>query len=258
MFDDVIGLVMVQIISNLGGSGNSFDAVTVIRPLFVSIGFGVGVVVLCAFVARPILLRILAFRDRLPKFTGTPEFAFIGYTCFLMMLVAATTYAGTSSLFAAYLAGVTQTTSNEGKHPQQRAQPEQATTSAAPSEPPHLHKHVEVTGLYVYEHYYHGPVKRILIPMFFVSCPFPMLTRRHSDSRSGFDWLCDSNHGDVPRKCRVARYSVRHTDGFRKAVHRDVAGSVPAYCQSPSFGSHLKGAIHTLDFLFSTRHRRKG
>ncbi|KFA77464.1 hypothetical protein S40288_08700 [Stachybotrys chartarum IBT 40288] len=189
MFDDVIGLVMVQIISNLGGSGNSFDAVTVIRPLFVSIGFGVGVVVLCAFVARPILLRILAFRDRLPKFTGTPEFAFIGYTCFLMMLVAATTYAGTSSLFAAYLAGVitswydnlartipdsaaTQTTSNEGKHPQQRAQPEQATTSAAPSEPPHLHKHVEVTGLYVYEHYYHGPVKRILIPMFFASIGF--------------------------------------------------------------------------------------
>jgi Kef-type K+ transport system membrane component KefB len=43
MLDDVIGLVMVQIISNLGGSGDSFRTVTVIRPLFVSIGFGVGV-----------------------------------------------------------------------------------------------------------------------------------------------------------------------------------------------------------------------
>ena len=53
MLDDVIGLVMVQIISNLGGSEDSFSAVTVIRPLLVSIGFGVGVVLVLDLFCSP-------------------------------------------------------------------------------------------------------------------------------------------------------------------------------------------------------------
>jgi Kef-type K+ transport system membrane component KefB len=106
MINDVVSLVMVQIISNLGGSSDSFSAVTVIRPLFVSIGFGVGVVLVCRFVARLILIKILGSKGKLPRFTYMPQFAVLGYTCLLVGLVAGATYAGTSSLFAVYLAGV--------------------------------------------------------------------------------------------------------------------------------------------------------
>ena len=59
MLDDVVGLVMVQIISNLGGSATSFTTVTVIRPVFVSIGFAVGLLLLCAFCLQPVLKNCL-------------------------------------------------------------------------------------------------------------------------------------------------------------------------------------------------------
>jgi Kef-type K+ transport system membrane component KefB len=54
MLDDVAGLVMVQVISNLGGSADSFSAVTVIRPVFVSIAFAVVVPAFCWAVVKPI------------------------------------------------------------------------------------------------------------------------------------------------------------------------------------------------------------
>ncbi|KAL2852105.1 Sodium/hydrogen exchanger [Aspergillus pseudoustus] len=192
MLDDVVGLVMVQIISNLGGSGDSFSAVTVVRPLFVSLGFGVGVVLACRFVARPILLRILMSKSQLPQFTRSPQFAFLGYTAVLVGLVAGATYAGTSSLFAAYLAGVitswfdslVRDTANTVIEPpstdEAHPAPEIPTTSSLPdangdstSQVPSQSKHEPtVTGTYIYEHYYHGPVSRILIPMFFASIGF--------------------------------------------------------------------------------------
>lgn len=106
MLDDVIGLVMVQIISNLGDSDDSFTAVTVVRPLFVSIGFGVGVMLMCRFVFRPIIVKILQSKMIFPQFIYSSQFAFLGHTAALVGLVAGATYAGTSSLFAAYLAGV--------------------------------------------------------------------------------------------------------------------------------------------------------
>jgi hypothetical protein len=180
MIDDVVGLIMVQIILNLGGSSDSFSAVTVIRPLFVSIRFSVGVVLVCRFVAHPILIKILRSKDKLPRFTYMPQFAFLSYTCLLVRLVASAIYAGTSSLFAVYLAGVitswfntlacttphstaVQLQQNEDNHSQEQAQSEQAGTSRT-TQSPGLGK---ITSLYIYEHYYYGPVKRILIPMFF-------------------------------------------------------------------------------------------
>lgn len=180
MFDDVVGLVMVQIISNLGGSGDSFTPVTVIRPLFVSIGFGVGVVLVCRFVARPVLVKILESKAKLPQFTHTPQFAFTGYTCLLVGMVAGGTYAGTSSLFAAYLAGVitswfdklVQSSPSPPAAEQQQEDNKsqaQAPTSTPTPQAASSNEQQMVTGVYIYEHYYHGPVTRILIPMFFVS-----------------------------------------------------------------------------------------
>ncbi len=170
MFDDVVGLVMVQIISNLGGGGDSFTPVTVIRPLFVSIGFGVGVVLVCRFMARPVLVKILESKAKLPQFTRTSQFAFIGYTCLLVGLVAGGTYAGTSSLFAAYLAGVITSWFDSLVHTSQTEQQQQNDNSSqAQSANTPQTPSLRVTGMYIYEHYYRGPVTRILIPMFFVS-----------------------------------------------------------------------------------------
>ncbi|KAK2735013.1 hypothetical protein FQN57_001389 [Myotisia sp. PD_48] len=106
MMDDIIGLVMVQIISNLGGKSTSFNPVTVIRPVFVSIGGGVGVFLLCRFLLKPLLDKLFSTKKIFPGFSSTPQFAFLAHTCVLIALVTGATYAGTSSLFAAYLAGV--------------------------------------------------------------------------------------------------------------------------------------------------------
>ncbi|BCR99184.1 cation:proton antiporter [Aspergillus luchuensis] len=200
MLDDVVGLVMVQIISNLGGGTSSFNAVTVVRPLFVSIGFGLGVFILCAFCLKPTLQKALTMRDHLPQFMGSMQFAFLAQTSVLVGLVAGATYAGTSSLFAAYLAGVivswfdgladdshilntntdrdisqsepgvlVERTTSEQSTPQDRSN---SNTPSTPQEPSYNPDEKVPTGIEVYEKYYKEPVNRILIPLFFASIGF--------------------------------------------------------------------------------------
>jgi Kef-type K+ transport system membrane component KefB len=262
MIDDVVGLVMVQIIPNLGGSNNSFSAVTVIRPLLVSIGFGVSVVLACRFAARPVLIKILRSKGKLPRFTYMPQFAFLGYTCLLVGLVTGATYAGTSSLFAAYLAGVitswfdtlacttpnstaAQLQQNEDNHSQEQAQPEQAAASGTTQSP----GSGKITGLYIYEHYYHGPVNRILIPMFFVGFTLPVAERSRL-MKPGLDRLCGSYYGDVPRQCCMARCCVCYPDGSRKNVHWTVAGPDFTWFWPSHLRSRLQGASNVYDFLY--------
>lgn len=188
MLDDVVGLVMVKIISNLGGSAASFSATTVVRPVFVSVGFAIGLLLLCLFCLRPILRRLLSMADKMPEIMGTFEFAFVAHTSVLIGIVGGATYAGTSSLFAAYMAGVIiswfdgmAVESREAKGDSNASQPEgdslrstENTTSAAVetssevSNKSNTHSRVP-TGELVYEKYYKQPVNRILIPLFFVS-----------------------------------------------------------------------------------------
>lgn len=189
MLDDVVGLVMVQIISNLGGTGSSssFSAVTVIRPLFVSIGFAVFVFVLCAFCLGPLLRKMFEARCNLPSFTSTEQFAFIVHTCVLVGIVTAATYAGTSSLFAAYIAGTiiswfyasiaenlkilsaSATSQEQASH---QVEPLENSNEQIPSEgsPPNQATLLfqSPTGELIYEKYFKEPVHRILIPFFFV------------------------------------------------------------------------------------------
>lgn len=201
MLDDVVGLVMVQIITNLGGGGgDSFSAVTVIRPIFVSLAFGVGVVLVCRFGVTPTLRVLFMHRDKFPNAAKTVQFAFLAYTCLLVGLVAGATYAGTSSLFAAYLAGVSATwisdffeQSSAAEHhsclgsttgyelrtqnaSQERASSQGSVTSERdgqgnPSQSGDMSSSCAEypTGSLVYERYYAEPAKRILIPLFFVS-----------------------------------------------------------------------------------------
>ncbi|KAA8646353.1 cation:proton antiporter [Aspergillus tanneri] len=202
MLDDVVGLVMVQIISNLGDDDSSFNAVTVIRPIFVSIGFAVGLFSLSAFCLKPIFKKVLVVKNKLPNFMGTIQFVFLSQTFCLLGIVAGAAYAGTSSLFAAYLAGVIvswfdglvaeskeldgsapsnvhqpgsstsnrnlpgKSTRNHGKQPQTQSLSETSTKQSS------LLYDETPTGEKVYEKYYKEPVNRILIPFFFASIGF--------------------------------------------------------------------------------------
>ena len=108
MMDDVVGLVLVQVISNLGE--DSFTPITVVRPIAVSIGLGIVILLTCRFVAKPVTLwfnsKFRAKQDgrvaRTARNTYTPV---VIHTIILLGLVTGATYAGTSNLFAAYLAG---------------------------------------------------------------------------------------------------------------------------------------------------------
>jgi hypothetical protein len=106
MMDDVAGLVMVQIISNLGSSTTgSFSPVTVVRPICVAIGFGLGVVLICGLTVKPAVRKLRAANvSLLPKGKET-QLAFVLHMATLIGFVTGASYAGTSGLFAAYLAG---------------------------------------------------------------------------------------------------------------------------------------------------------
>ncbi|GES64907.1 sodium/hydrogen exchanger [Aspergillus terreus] len=173
MLDDVVGLVMVKTISNLGGSAASFSATTVVRPVFVSVGFAIGLLLLCLFCLRPILRRLLSIADKMPEIMGTFEFAFVAHTCVLIGIVGGATYAGTSSLFAAYMAGVIISCQPEGDSLRSTETTASAAveTSSEVSNKSNTHRRI-ATGELVYEKYYKQPVNRILIPLFFASIGF--------------------------------------------------------------------------------------
>ena len=105
--DDVVGLVMVQIISNLSPGGAKFGATTVIRPIFVSLAFAAIVPLLCRFIVLPgsryleSSKAVIVFKHVLHR-RPTP---LVCHTGILLALVTGAGYAGTSNLFAAYLAG---------------------------------------------------------------------------------------------------------------------------------------------------------
>ncbi|PYH88931.1 hypothetical protein BO71DRAFT_453760 [Aspergillus ellipticus CBS 707.79] len=192
MLDDVIGLVMVQIITNLGGVAADLGPVTVVRPIAVSVGFVV-VLFLCAFGLKPVLKMLLARKEELPlgAFVSSMQLAFLAQTLFLVGIVAGATYAGASSLFAAYLAGLIVSWVDgviaEAKGPEpsapsagsrsdahtdpNREQPESRSAAEPSSRPPSLHEE-RPTGEKVYHQYYQEPVNRILLPLFFASIGF--------------------------------------------------------------------------------------
>lgn len=106
MLDDVSGLIMAQIISKLGTSEVEFSAVTVIRPVFVSIAFAIGVPFICFLVVKPLANKWRVFYTKWPlKGFSNIQMSALLHTAILIGFVAASSYAGTSNLFGAYLAG---------------------------------------------------------------------------------------------------------------------------------------------------------
>ncbi|KAH0403000.1 Sodium/hydrogen exchanger, partial [Aureobasidium melanogenum] len=214
MLDDVVGLVMVQVISNLGRSADSFSAVTVVRPVFVSIAFAVVVPAICWAIVKPITKHLFSgiastgYREKEPsrfrKWACTPVAAFVCHTLVLLGLITGSTYAGTSNLFAAYIAGavinwwdaLVSTTLQEQRpsptivkktHKGKKASASAASqvTFSGPSSDvsppttketvigqPASQTHDRLKGAVIYEHMYAPAVNSILKPFFFASIGF--------------------------------------------------------------------------------------
>ncbi|PSN58716.1 hypothetical protein BS50DRAFT_682663 [Corynespora cassiicola Philippines] len=206
MMDDVVGLVMVQVISNLGGA--NFSWITVLRPVLVSVAFALFVPVLCILILKPATVRTNRFRESHPnnsldKILRKAQTKFVLHTALLVGLVASATYAGTSNLFAAYIAGAivnwwdsdvphlalhqSSVTHEEGTEEPSNgtrasgneansAQPTPSNTGANNSAETQLAQassgHEDTSGSAIYHRYYHPAVSKILQPLFFASIGF--------------------------------------------------------------------------------------
>jgi Kef-type K+ transport system membrane component KefB len=173
MMDDVVGLVLVQVISNLGLTGTSITASTVLRPLLVSVAFVAVTPLICIFLAKPVTRWLVGFRLRHPgglaqRLLSSNATAFLIHTLILLGFVSGASYAGASNLFAAYIAGASISWwDNEMK--QLRETTEEPRTSPNASEPiANPRVAVANSGLQTYEQYYSVPVNRVLKPFFFV------------------------------------------------------------------------------------------
>lgn len=205
MMDDVVGLIMVQIISSLG-AGSSFTEITVIRPVFVSIAFAVLIPLICLFIAKPAMQGACNYLERPPNaryraICYSPKAALVYQTGILLAMITGATYAGTSNLFAAYLAGASVTwlgdciAINERERPScagpttlqtssqssgrsqsdsaQTARPGTTTENTVENAAASTNEHAYgCSGREVYERYYSPVVESILRPLFFASIGF--------------------------------------------------------------------------------------
>ncbi|TDZ27886.1 Cation/H(+) antiporter 17 [Colletotrichum spinosum] len=211
MMDDVIGLIMVQVVANLGGG--DFSAVTVVRPVLVSLGFAMVVPAGCRLLVQPATSWLNAKREKAPgskldTILRKRQTAFVLHTLWLFGLVVGGTFAGTSSLLAAYVAGATiswwdsevphvppsatsacQTTatqveSSDVQKAVKAGSPEGETSAGSPAAPvsqPSTETGVENSGAQIYEHYYGKAVEHVLKPFFFASIGFSVpITRMFS------------------------------------------------------------------------------
>lgn len=219
MMDDVIGLVMVKVISSLGTSRGSFGPVTVIRPVFVSVAFAVVIPVSCAWIIAP-TARYFSRQYKSPSYGRIPNrlngdhSRFVLQSLFLISMVSGATYAGTSGLFAAYLAGtcvtwfddlvksiqsLPQATSQENvSQGQENANVRETTSDGTPdpisqdSEPNHgsstlpTEDEGQITtssGQDIYGKYYKPSVDAVIKPFFFASIGFSIpITQMFSSS----------------------------------------------------------------------------
>lgn len=136
MLDDVVGLVLVQVISNLGASaGGNFSAVTVIRPIFVSIGYAT-IVPLLVYMFNKVGPKVPAKSftpGKMATVLAPRQVRFVYYTALLIAAVASASYAGTSNLFAAYSAGLTISSGGDYKRSWHDTRKEEKDSSAKDS-----------------------------------------------------------------------------------------------------------------------------
>ncbi|CAH0021295.1 unnamed protein product [Clonostachys rhizophaga] len=199
MMDDVVGLIMVQIV---GG----FSAVTVVRPIMVSMAFALLVPIVCRFVVIPVTLMLNHIRvsnstSNLALLLQRPQTALVTHTMLLLGLVIGGTYSGTSSLLAAYIAGAAISWwDSEIGHPNPALETNsigdsevnsatQSTSGEDQSQPenpisqPVSEGNSNTSGMSIYETYYRPAVEHVLKPFFFASIGFSIpITKMFSGS----------------------------------------------------------------------------
>ncbi|EYB34480.1 hypothetical protein FG05_01995 [Fusarium graminearum] len=188
MMDDVVGLIMVQVISNLGS--DSFDAVTVVRPIAVSLAFAIVIPILCRFIVVPATIRLSSYRvanpsSRISKVVDMNQTAFVIHTGYLLGVVIGATFAGTSSLLAAYIAGAT-ISWWDSEVPHLNLDIDSSAAAESEQTPTTDHQNVEDSsaqtptpkimeggsGAEVFHHFYEPVLQRLLKPFFFASIGF--------------------------------------------------------------------------------------
>ncbi|KAK9798880.1 putative Sodium/hydrogen exchanger family-domain-containing protein [Seiridium cardinale] len=203
MMDDVVGLVMVQIVSSLGKGNTEISPVTIIRPILVSLAFAVLVPLACRFLLSPFISALGRLRGqhgdtRAVRISKTKQIVFVIQTALLLALVVSASYAGASVLLAAYLAGIVgawwddkalkESTAAEASSstPNRNSESNVTQTEAEPSvvnqqdggQVSSKENSQPVAGSTrtstseMYEQYYAQPIERILKPFFFASVGF--------------------------------------------------------------------------------------
>lgn len=185
MMDDVVGLVLVQVISKFGKEGSSVTAAVIVRPLLISIAFIILALLLCVFIIKPLTRRINQFRT--PPASGifnhlmtSERTALLAHTLILLGCVAGAGYAGISNLFSAYIAGASISWwDTEVEHLTDANEPKAGASSAdtniighsVDGENAKSEGTEALSGLQVYDRFFPTPVNRILKPLFFVRLP---------------------------------------------------------------------------------------
>ncbi|KAI1815945.1 Sodium/hydrogen exchanger [Poronia punctata] len=163
LLDDVVGLVMVRIITSLGKKGSSgIEPAIILRPVLVSIAFAIVVPLACRYLMKPgrramdYLTQkrqsdgaeeendgIKASKARIATWLHSHEARFVVQTALLISAVVAADYAGASVLLAAYLAGVVVSwwdesahVSGDGRLPQRPAEDMTAESHHTQPQPP--------------------------------------------------------------------------------------------------------------------------
>ncbi|KND88102.1 hypothetical protein TOPH_07262 [Tolypocladium ophioglossoides CBS 100239] len=182
MLDDVVGLVMVQVVSNLGAADAALSAATTLRPILVSLAFAVLTPAVCLVLIKPMTLALNSHRQRhsgsrIDKLLRERGAALATHTMFLLGMVTVSSYAGTSNLFAAYIAGaVISWWDVEVPHDAPLEGPAQqgatATSSASALDSTDTDSSCKSSGQAVYTYSYEPVVQRLLQPFFFGSIGF--------------------------------------------------------------------------------------
>jgi Kef-type K+ transport system membrane component KefB len=167
MMDDVVGLVMVNIVTTLGKGGNGGWPIA--RPIAASFGLLLVTLALCHYVLRPIWCSILGvmhgglqldapanskptLRNKITKLIhDIPCLSFILSTLLLISFVTIASFIDASVLFAAFTAGGVVSFLWSMRHEQQN---EQESDNGA---------------VKMYGEYYKPAMDYILVPFFFVS-----------------------------------------------------------------------------------------
>ncbi|KAK6335085.1 hypothetical protein TWF718_010526 [Orbilia javanica] len=149
MMDDVVGLVMVQVVSSLGGGGG-VNIASIVRPVGASLGMIVGALVM-GWASRKLFgsLKLSGRFDNHGVVWGLQ-------TSVLVVCVVVAGYSGASVLFGAFIAGALVTWWGETR--------DGAAENGGSDQ--------ESSGAAIYERYFSLPIEMILIPFFFASVGF--------------------------------------------------------------------------------------